>query len=233
MSLYVAPRPFVLERDYEVPYYARCYEEIMANIGWLERFLRFILTVGYTLPALAAACTRPALTKWYRYISTTQREIFTPLAGGEQQLVGSEPHFQNYILDMRAALERLWTCVGTSKSEQLGMAFGAEDWANPNGYFEAKGEVSDRDLQELRVYFQCIYYLTGSPAYVVAFCMKLEGVGDVGHALTSVGLPAGEDPVCWAEPGVPMGPGILYHGWPWWPWQSWWDEPGGHWSDWP
>lgn len=133
MNPYTPPDPFVLDHDYQVSYYARLYEEVMANINEAES------TIGLTP------------TTWYLYLSATEREPFTPLAGGVEQLVGFNPRFADYILDMRAALDRLYAALGTSTAEVLQARFGVPTWANPGGFYEAKGEVSDRDLEEVRL----------------------------------------------------------------------------------
>jgi hypothetical protein len=138
MIAYTPPEPFVLHRDYQVPYWARLYEEVMANISEAE----------YQLGLHA--------TTWYIYHSPTHRVSFTPLGGGTEHLVGFNPRFANYILDMRAALDRVYAALGTSTAEVLMARFGRDSWANPEAYYAAKGEVSDRDLEEvrLRLWFQ-------------------------------------------------------------------------------
>ena len=135
---YTAPVPFVVDGDYQVPYYALYFEEIMHNINVAEETFDLQKTT------------------WYRYLSKTQREPFTPLQNGEQELVGYYPRYSDYVLEIRAALVDLWQHMGTTKARVLQSRFGYSNWAHPQGYDTEKQEFSDRDIEELRFHLPSI-----------------------------------------------------------------------------
>lgn len=145
---WLAPLPFLGEG---LSYKDAYFEELMFEINKRER-------ENVYLPE----------TTWYRYKNPTEREIFIPRRRPEldgQGLCGFSAGFDNYILDMRRAIERCHDKVGLSISECLNSHYGWTAYKHPDSELGKRGSLYDIDLDELRTLIENLF-LQGDDAEI-------------------------------------------------------------------